>query len=98
MGITDGLRRKLVEIRRLDPRVAVRADRTVALVVGQDSNAGRAVEIICRRECYAVECRIDIRYAAAEFDDRIVSKYGGQTALGQIRDTGGRKKRSSRTA
>ena len=33
-----------------------------------------------------------------DYDDRIVSKYGGQTALGQIRDTGGRKKRSSRTA
>jgi hypothetical protein len=29
-----------------------------------------------------------------EYDDRIVKKYGGQTALDQIRDTGGRRKRS----
>ena len=28
-----------------------------------------------------------------EYDDRIVEKYGGQTALERIRDTGGRKKR-----
>ena len=33
-----------------------------------------------------------------EYDDRIVSKYGGQTALDRIRDTGGRKKRSQRGA
>lgn len=30
-----------------------------------------------------------------DYDDRIVDKYGGQTALGRIRDTGGRKKRSA---
>ena len=30
-----------------------------------------------------------------EYDDRIVAKYGGQTALGRIQDTGGRKKRRS---
>lgn len=30
-----------------------------------------------------------------EYDDRIVEKYGGQTALDRIRDTGGRKKRSA---
>ena len=29
-----------------------------------------------------------------EYDDRIVHKYGGQTALDRIRHTGGRKKRS----
>jgi hypothetical protein len=29
-----------------------------------------------------------------EYDDRIVAKYGGQTALDRIRDTGGRQKRS----
>lgn len=28
-----------------------------------------------------------------DYDDRIVQKYGGQTALDRIRDTGGRKKR-----
>lgn len=28
-----------------------------------------------------------------EYDDRIVERYGGQTALDRIRDTGGRKKR-----
>ena len=32
-----------------------------------------------------------------EYDDRIVQKYGGQTALERIRDTGGRKKRSAAT-
>ncbi len=31
-----------------------------------------------------------------EYDDRIVSKFGGQTALDRIRDTGGRKKRHGR--
>jgi hypothetical protein len=30
-----------------------------------------------------------------DYDDRIVDKYGGQTALARIRDTGGRKKRRS---
>ncbi|MEJ2084733.1 MAG: hypothetical protein P8Y44_03530 [Acidobacteriota bacterium] len=30
-----------------------------------------------------------------EYDDRIVAKYGGQTALSRIQDTGGRKKRRS---
>ncbi len=30
-----------------------------------------------------------------EYDDRIVEKYGGQTALDRIRDTGGRRKRSA---
>lgn len=30
-----------------------------------------------------------------EYDDRIVQKYGGQTALERIRDTGGRRKRSA---
>ena len=30
-----------------------------------------------------------------DYDDRIVAKYGGQTALDRIQDTGGRKKRSS---
>jgi hypothetical protein len=30
-----------------------------------------------------------------EYDDRIVAKYGGQTALDRIRDTGGRRQRSS---
>lgn len=29
-----------------------------------------------------------------DYDDRIVAKYGGQTALGKIRDTGGRQKRT----
>ena len=29
-----------------------------------------------------------------EYDDRIVSKYGGQTALDRIRDTGGRRTRA----
>lgn len=29
-----------------------------------------------------------------EYDDRIVAKYGGQTALDRIRDTGGRRQRS----
>ena len=33
-----------------------------------------------------------------DYDDRIVGKYGGQTALDRIRDTGGRKKRSQRGA
>ena len=33
-----------------------------------------------------------------EYDDRIVEKYGGQTALDRIRDTGGRKKRSAATS
>ena len=32
-----------------------------------------------------------------EYDDRIVEKYGGQTALDRIRDTGGRKRRSAIT-
>lgn len=32
-----------------------------------------------------------------DYDDRIVDKYGGQTALDRIRDTGGRKKRSAAT-
>lgn len=32
-----------------------------------------------------------------DYDDRIVEKYGGQTALDRIRDTGGRKKRSAST-
>jgi len=32
-----------------------------------------------------------------EYDDRIVEKYGGQTALDRIRDTGGRRKRSAVT-
>jgi hypothetical protein len=31
-----------------------------------------------------------------DYDDRIVDKYGGQTALDRIRDTGGRRKRSKR--
>jgi hypothetical protein len=30
---------------------------------------------------------------ADEYDDRIVAKYGGQTALQRIRDTGGRRRR-----
>ena len=30
-----------------------------------------------------------------EYDDRIVEAYGGQTALDRIRDTGGRRRRSS---
>jgi len=30
-----------------------------------------------------------------DYDDRIVAKYGGQTALDRIQQTGGRKKRSS---
>ena len=30
-----------------------------------------------------------------EYDDRIVAKYGGQTALGRIQDTGGRQRRRS---
>ena len=30
-----------------------------------------------------------------EYDDRIVEKYGGQTALDRIRDTGGRRRRSA---
>ncbi len=33
-----------------------------------------------------------------EYDDRIVEKYGGQTALDRIRDTGGRRKRSAATS
>lgn len=33
-----------------------------------------------------------------EYDDRIVDKYGGQTALDRIRDTGGRRKRSESTS
>jgi hypothetical protein len=32
-----------------------------------------------------------------EYDDRIVAKYGGQTALDRIRDTGGRRQRSGLT-
>lgn len=32
-----------------------------------------------------------------DYDDRIVAKYGGQTALDRIQDTGGRKKRRSVT-
>ncbi|MFQ5526809.1 MAG: hypothetical protein ACE5GX_11175 [Thermoanaerobaculia bacterium] len=32
-----------------------------------------------------------------EYDDRIVDKYGGQTALDRIRDTGGRRQRSATT-
>ena len=31
-----------------------------------------------------------------DYDDRIVGKYGGQTALDRIRDTGGRRARSQR--
>lgn len=31
-----------------------------------------------------------------EYDDRIVEKYGGQTALQKIRDTGGRRRRMER--
>jgi hypothetical protein len=31
---------------------------------------------------------------ADEYDDRIVAKYGGQTALDRIRDTGGKKRRA----
>src|SRR5204863_1566077 len=31
-----------------------------------------------------------------EYDDRIVAKYGGQTALDRIRDTGGKRGRSER--
>jgi T3SS (YopN, CesT) and YbjN peptide-binding chaperone 1 len=33
-----------------------------------------------------------------DYDDRIVSKYGGNTALDLIRETGGRKRRQSRTS
>jgi hypothetical protein len=33
-----------------------------------------------------------------DYDDRIVAKYGGQTALDRIQDTGGRKKRRSVTS
>lgn len=33
-----------------------------------------------------------------EYDDRIVEKYGGQTALDRIQDTGGRRKRSASTS
>jgi hypothetical protein len=33
-----------------------------------------------------------------EYDDRIVAKYGGQTALDRIRDTGGRRQRSGQSA
>jgi hypothetical protein len=32
-----------------------------------------------------------------EYDDRIVNKYGGQTALQRIRDTGGRRRRQERS-
>ena len=32
-----------------------------------------------------------------DYDDRIVAKYGGQTALERIRDTGGRQKRSAKS-
>jgi hypothetical protein len=32
-----------------------------------------------------------------DYDDRIVEKYGGQTALDRIQQTGGRKRRSSQT-
>ncbi len=32
---------------------------------------------------------------ADEYDDRIVEKYGGQTALDRIRDTGGRRERTT---
>ena len=32
-----------------------------------------------------------------DYDDRIVEKFGGQTALDRIRDTGGREKRRQRT-
>jgi hypothetical protein len=32
-----------------------------------------------------------------EYDDRIVAKYGGQTALQRIRDTGGRRRRGAVT-
>ena len=31
---------------------------------------------------------------ADEYDDRIVARYGGQTALERIQDTGGRERRS----
>jgi hypothetical protein len=34
---------------------------------------------------------------ADDYDDRIVARYGGQTALERIQDTGGRQKRSSET-
>jgi len=34
---------------------------------------------------------------ADDYDDRIVARYGGQTALERIQDTGGRKKRSDET-
>lgn len=33
-----------------------------------------------------------------DYDDRIVGKYGGQTALDRIGETGGRKKRSRKTS
>ncbi|MDX1631261.1 MAG: hypothetical protein R3234_05335 [Thermoanaerobaculia bacterium] len=33
---------------------------------------------------------------ADEYDDRIVAKYGGQTALERIRDTGGRRRREEK--
>lgn len=33
-----------------------------------------------------------------EYDDRIVAKYGGQTALQRIRDTGGRRRRNERVS
>lgn len=33
-----------------------------------------------------------------EYDDRIVAKYGGQTALDRIRDTGGRRRRQQRSS
>jgi hypothetical protein len=34
---------------------------------------------------------------ADDYDDRIVARYGGQTALERIQDTGGRRKRSDET-
>ena len=33
-----------------------------------------------------------------DYDDRIVARYGGQTALDRIRSTGGRKKRGEKTS
>jgi hypothetical protein len=35
---------------------------------------------------------------ADDYDDRIVAEYGGQTALERIQDTGGRRRRTARTA
>jgi hypothetical protein len=35
----------------------------------------------------------DVALVADEYDDRIVARYGGQTALEKIQDTGGRRRR-----